>query len=217
MAIPVISSIGVSAVTENGASVYLVIEDPGEDEITSIGFRYGVFGGELTEVEVEYIEPGLHTAVLSPLLSDTTYYFVGFASTIDGTGASGTMEHFTTNTYDLLMKSYPSAGGVKVTEFSEEVPFYRACTICQVGIETDSIIISPLVTTAVGKIPIPGATAIYRLRGDGTNSPTFSHAFKKTKGSEEYDTTLGAVNLVRFLYDGVDFWYTIYVEDSGPM
>ena len=214
MALPTVSEIGVSAVTETGASVEFTI-DPGELEILECGFRYGLPGDELTEVVVEYDSPGLLTGILSPLKSNTTYYFVGFATNEEGT-ASTDMISFTTNSYDMQMSSQVSDYKSKVTQFSVDVPFYRMCTICQAEIG-EGIVIEPLNSTAVGKVPIPGATALYRLRGDGVNSPTFSHAFKKTTISEEYDSTLGAVNLVSFLYDGIDFWYTIYLVDNGPM
>lgn len=55
---------------------------------------------------------------------------------------------------------------------------------------------------------VPGCGAIYRLIGDGSHSPTFS-GFNKSSSSGDYVNTLGTVNLITFLYDGVEYWYNI--------
>ena len=57
--------------------------------------------------------------------------------------------------------------------------------------------------------PEPGYGALYRLIGDGTHTPTFSATFKKSSGSGDYVNILGVVNLVSFIFDGVDYWYSI--------
>ena len=55
---------------------------------------------------------------------------------------------------------------------------------------------------------VPGCGAIYRLVGDGSHSPTFT-GFNKSSSSGDYVNTLGTVNLVTFLYDGISYWYNI--------
>lgn len=49
---------------------------------------------------------------------------------------------------------------------------------------------------------------MYRLIGDGVHTPTFS-GFKKNSGSGNFDATSGRLNLITFIYDGVDYWYSI--------
>ena len=56
--------------------------------------------------------------------------------------------------------------------------------------------------------PIIGGGAFVRMIADGTHTPVLT-AFKKCSGSQDWDTTLNAVHLVMFGYDGVDVWYFI--------
>jgi hypothetical protein len=57
--------------------------------------------------------------------------------------------------------------------------------------------------------PVPGYGSIYRLVGDGVHAPVFDSAFKKASSSGNYDSTDNTLNLITFIFDGVDFWYTI--------
>ena len=59
--------------------------------------------------------------------------------------------------------------------------------------------------------PITMGSAFVRMIGDGASTPNFT-AFKKIEGSQDYDTTLNAVNACSFTYDGVDSWYYIDKE-----
>lgn len=56
---------------------------------------------------------------------------------------------------------------------------------------------------------IPGGGAIYVVTADGTHSPTFSSTFKKSSSSGDYVPTLGTINLITFLFDGINYWYNI--------
>lgn len=94
---------------------------------------------------------------------------------------------------------------VVVIDYNPKVPFNNSCTICE-HILISNDVISPLTTLAV-----PGFGAMYRLIGDGIHSPTFD-GFKKSSGSGTYNPTLGILNLVTFIFDGVDYWYTINQE-----
>lgn len=87
--------------------------------------------------------------------------------------------------------------------YSVNVPFNRACTVCEhTLIANDTLVPSALVT------PVPGCGAIYRLIGDGTHIPVFT-GFSQANSSFAYDETAGVVNIVVFLYDGFEYWYTI--------
>ena len=57
--------------------------------------------------------------------------------------------------------------------------------------------------------PIPGYGAFYRIIGEGTFIPTFDASFKKSSASGDFDETLGVLNLITFLFDGFDYWYSI--------
>lgn len=53
-----------------------------------------------------------------------------------------------------------------------------------------------------------GGGAIWRVIGDGTHIITFSGF----TGDSVFDSTLNAVNLIVFIYDGTDYWYSITVK-----
>jgi hypothetical protein len=87
--------------------------------------------------------------------------------------------------------------------YSVNVPFNKGCTICEHTLTAnDTLVPSALVT------PVPSCGAIYRLIGDGTHIPIFT-GFNQSNGSFSYDETIGVVNIVIFLYDGFEYWYTI--------
>lgn len=87
--------------------------------------------------------------------------------------------------------------------YNVNVPFNRSCTVCEhTLIANDTLVPSALVT------PVPGGGAIYRLIGDGTHIPVFT-GFNKSNSSFAYVPTLGVINIVVFLFDGFEYWYTI--------
>lgn len=111
----------------------------------------------------------------------------------------------------LTARKYPKKHmDVEVIAYSKNVPFHNLCSVCEHTL-TSNDELAPLDHTAISAQakPIPGFGAIYRLLGDGSHSPTFAAAFKKSSGSGDYVNTLGTLNLVTFLFDGVDFWYSI--------
>ena len=94
--------------------------------------------------------------------------------------------------------------------YNVKVPFDRSYVVCEHTLITNDELapLDPATVSGDAK-PVPGFGAIYRLIGDGTHAPTFAAAFKKSSGSGDYDSTNGVVNLVTFLFDGVDYWYSI--------
>lgn len=57
---------------------------------------------------------------------------------------------------------------------------------------------------------VAGSSAYTRLVADGVlaNTPTFA-GFTEAQGNLGYDSTAGAVNLVKFFFDGLTYWYSI--------
>jgi hypothetical protein len=101
----------------------------------------------------------------------------------------------------------------EVITYNKKIPFFRFCSACEHTLVTNDEL-SPLVP-GPGEVdfnPVPGYGALYRLIGDGSHSPTFTSAFKKSSISDSYNDTLGVVNLITFLFDGSEYWYTIFHE-----
>jgi hypothetical protein len=100
---------------------------------------------------------------------------------------------------------------VEAITYNRFVPFYNICTVCDhILISNDTL--EPLSDEKVASsnlLPVPSFGAMYRLTGDGVHSPNFSIMFKKSSGSGDYDSTYGVLNLVTFIFDGVDYWYSI--------
>lgn len=99
---------------------------------------------------------------------------------------------------------------IEITDYSPKVPFYRFNTICEHTLVTDDEL-SPII--GPGWDPEfyakPGYCATYRLISDGTHAPTFSADFKKAVGSGEWLSTGGAINIIKFEYNGTDFTYSL--------
>ena len=87
--------------------------------------------------------------------------------------------------------------------YSALVPFDKACTVVHATITADDEFLPDT------NNPMLGGGAIYRLIGDGTHSPSFDATFKKSNASGNYDSTSGAINIVTFFFDGIDYWYSI--------
>ena len=92
-----------------------------------------------------------------------------------------------------------------VSDYNKQVPFNVSVTTCEHTLITNDVLRPAQITD--GHAPIPSYGAIYRLIGDGVHTPSFSGGFLKSKASNDYDPA--ALNLVVFLYDGVNYWYTI--------
>jgi hypothetical protein len=90
-----------------------------------------------------------------------------------------------------------------VVPFLPGILFDNSCTISQTQV-AETVELFP---NKIGAQP--GNGAMCRLFGDGSTTPTFSPRFKMNASSAVYDTTLLALNLVLFLFDGIDYWYTI--------
>jgi hypothetical protein len=90
-----------------------------------------------------------------------------------------------------------------VSTYSPVVRFDVAVYVTQHTLITDDVI-TPLTTDAQ-----PAHGAIYRLIGDGTHAPIFHPIFKKSITSKDYVMDVNTLNLIIFMYDGFDYWYTI--------
>ena len=90
-----------------------------------------------------------------------------------------------------------------IQAYSVSVPFDIACTIVHATLDSNDTFVPNTLN------PMPGGGAIYRLVGDGTHWPTFDDSFVKGGASGDFDNTAGVVNLITFLFDGIDYWYTI--------
>lgn len=90
-----------------------------------------------------------------------------------------------------------------IVSYSTSVPFGSACSVVHhTPIADDEL--SPNTYA-----PLVGGGAIYVLTGNGINTPTFASTFSKNISSGDYVNTLGTINLITFLYDGVNYWYNI--------
>jgi len=109
-------------------------------------------------------------------------------------------------------KSNPMAA--RLSEYTTQVPFNLPCTTIQKTLTSDDeLTIEP---DDSYRRHIPGNGAIYRLYGDGSHAPTFASAFKKSGLSGDYVATAGTLNLITFLFDGVDYWYSIVQSAYNP-
>jgi hypothetical protein len=92
-------------------------------------------------------------------------------------------------------------------DFRTEVPFHVPCFVCsKTLLANETLTVRPNEGT---QPHVPGFGAIYRLTGDGSHVPGFDPAFKRSSSSGDYVSTSGELNLITFLFDGVDYWYNI--------
>lgn len=100
----------------------------------------------------------------------------------------------------------------RVVDYTTQVPFYRSLTIIEHTLVTNDEFTPD---TGTGKpsmfIPIAGNGAWYRLTADGVHAPSFV-GFKKHSASGDWVSTIDTLNIISFLYDGADYWYTIGQE-----
>lgn len=108
----------------------------------------------------------------------------------------------------LEIKNYASSRDeVRAIPYTTSVPFHIPLSVCETTLESnDALAIN---AQTIFKQHVPGYGAMYRLTGDGSHTPSFSATFKKSSSSGDYVNTNGVVNLITFVFDGVDYWYSI--------
>ena len=107
----------------------------------------------------------------------------------------------------LIEKTKDIVSEYEIIEYSVYVPFHNTITVCEKVLQNNDTLYPEEITSDI--VHLPGNGAIYRLIGDGTHSPTFAAPFKKSGSSGDYVATAGTLNLITFLFDGVDYWYNI--------
>lgn len=113
-------------------------------------------------------------------------------------GIEPTKKYLSDDNSILLVDSLENLAFTGVIKFDHGCSVYAQTTISEA---------TELTVDIVGAVA--GYGAIVRLIGDGSTTPTFHSSFKKSSSSGDYDPTLDVLNLVTFLFDGVDFWYSI--------
>ena len=129
------------------------------------------------------------------------YHIKAFATNDIGTGY-GNEVTITSAQLDMKMQHIERIPIIEFITFTGKVPFDKSLSICQTYLTSEL----ELVPNPLGAIP--GYKSLYRLVGDGSHIPTFS-GFKPMSTTTAYDATIYTVNLVEFLFDGIDYWYTI--------
>jgi len=97
---------------------------------------------------------------------------------------------------------------IRTIGYSATVPFHYAYAVCEHTLITNDVLI-PESENVASPSHVPSYGAIYRLIGDGAHTPTFDVLFKKSTASGDYVNTALTINLITFLFDGVDYWYSI--------
>jgi len=72
----------------------------------------------------------------------------------------------------------------------------------------EEYVVDTNIVLTLGSYPEIAGCAIIRMKADGSHTPDFT-AFTKLSSSQDWDTTLNAINLVSFSYDGTIAWYCI--------
>ena len=129
------------------------------------------------------------------------YYIRAYATNGIGTGY-GPQVTIQSEPLDMKPQRIEKISVVKVVPFTTKVLFDNSLSISQAWV-TNSTDFTPETIGA-----LPGNKALCRLIGDGINTPTFS-GFKAMTNSVAYDPTSFNINLVEFLFDGIDYWYNI--------
>lgn len=85
------------------------------------------------------------------------------------------------------------------------------------GITTyPTLTITGAITFTAASNPVAGGTAIVRLVANGSNVPNFG-PFKRAADSRVYVNSNGVTNVIYFLYDGVDYWYRVWQENTNSV
>jgi len=85
-------------------------------------------------------------------------------------------------------------------KFVSSVAFDHVSTVYSAFTNSTILTITPNSVNAKA-----GNQALMRVTGDGINNITFSGF----NGSDIFNNALGQVNLISFIYDGTDYWYSI--------
>lgn len=185
----------------------------GGSAILGRGVVWSTSANPITSLATKTVDAGTtgaYTSSITGLTPNTTYYFRAYAVNADGTsyGAETTFQTRLIAQASNIVAA--EAQPTRVVTYSTEIPFHRSMTICQYYMESDDAL-APLNPYKYGSayFPQPGFGAMYRLIADGSHTPTFSSEFKKSGASGDWVIDAHTLNLVSFIYDGVDYWYTI--------
>lgn len=138
----------------------------------------------------------------------TIYYVRAYATNAAGTGYGNEFK-VQSEGIDMRVQHIEKVPITKVVPFSVDVPFDNSLTIAQTQV------LSPTVFIPNTKGALAGNKALYRVVGDGATTPTFDPSFNAMSTTATYDTTTNKVNLIEFLFDGIDYWYNI-INGSAP-
>lgn len=72
------------------------------------------------------------------------------------------------------------------------------------------------ITFAAASGAVAGGVAYVRLVANGVNVPSMG-PFKRRTDSRNYINTNGTTNVFEFSFDGVDYWYTVWAENSSTI
>jgi len=103
---------------------------------------------------------------------------------------------------------YKQIPEVRVIDYNPVIEFYKGTLIAEytlTGTITDIMYPAPV---REKQVPVPGTKVLYRILGNGSDTPAL-FGFNPTTNSAGFNIGLGAVNLIEFLFDGEDYWFTI--------
>lgn len=208
MAAPTVTSTAptVAGTTTTTATAGGNVTADGGKTVTARGVVWGTSANPTTALATKTVDAGttgVYTSAITGLSPATTYYFRAYAVNADGTSYGAE------TTFQSRILPIKAETGV-IVPFSINVPFYRPCSIAQAYMEANSVF-APITPAGVAGefYPVPGYGTMYRVLGDGVSTPTFSATFKKSSSSGDYVNTAHTLNLISFLFDGVDYWYNI--------
>lgn len=198
---PVVTTSAVSALNTSYATSGGNVTSAGSTSVTARGICWGTsinptIAGQHTK---DKTGTGIFVSYATGLLPGVLYHIRAYATNSIGT-AYGADVVFTANMKNEYIERVHVT---KVVPFSINVPFDISLSISQTQI-SQATVFAPNKTGALA-----GSKALYRLIGDGATTPTFSSAFKSMSVTTTYDTTINKVNLIEFLFDGIDYWYNI--------
>ncbi len=208
MAAPTVTSTApvVAGITTTTATAGGNVTADGGATITSRGVVWGTSANPTTALTTKTVDAGTtgaYTSAITGLTPGATYYFRAYAVNADGT-SYGAETTFQARILPLRLET-----GI-IINFSLVVPFFRPYSIAQTYMELNSEFTPMTAANQPGEqYPVAGSGALYRVLGDGVHTPTFSSVFKKSSSSGDYVSDAHTLNLITFIYDGIDYWYSI--------